>query len=42
MQKKKKRERGGGGGLILVGTSCAGIIIPVVTMLRPVDHLVFV
>jgi pimeloyl-ACP methyl ester carboxylesterase len=28
--------------LILVGTSCAGIIIPVVTMLRPIDHLVFV
>jgi pimeloyl-ACP methyl ester carboxylesterase len=29
-------------GVILVGTSCAGIIIPVVTMLRPIDHLVFV
>jgi pimeloyl-ACP methyl ester carboxylesterase len=28
--------------VVLVGTSCAGIIIPVVTMLRPVDHLVFV
>jgi pimeloyl-ACP methyl ester carboxylesterase len=28
--------------VILVGTSCTGIIIPVVTMLRPVDHLVFV
>ena len=28
--------------VILVGTSCAGIIIPVVTMFRPVDHLVFV
>jgi pimeloyl-ACP methyl ester carboxylesterase len=28
--------------VILVGTSCAGIIIPVVTMLRPIDHLVFV
>jgi pimeloyl-ACP methyl ester carboxylesterase len=28
--------------VLLVGTSCAGIIIPVVTMLRPIDHLVFV
>ena len=28
--------------VVLVGTSCAGIIIPVVTMLRPIDHLVFV
>jgi pimeloyl-ACP methyl ester carboxylesterase len=28
--------------VILVGTSCTGIIIPVVTMLRPIDHLVFV
>jgi pimeloyl-ACP methyl ester carboxylesterase len=28
--------------VILVGTSCAGLIIPGVTMLRPVDHLVFV
>jgi pimeloyl-ACP methyl ester carboxylesterase len=28
--------------VILVGTSCAGILIPVVTMLRPIDHLVFV
>jgi hypothetical protein len=28
--------------VILVGTSCAGLIIPVVTMFRPVDHLVFV
>jgi len=33
----ENRER-----VILVGTSCAGIIIPVVTMLRPIDHLVFV
>jgi pimeloyl-ACP methyl ester carboxylesterase len=30
------------GRVILVGTSCTGIIIPVVTMLRPIDHLVFV
>jgi pimeloyl-ACP methyl ester carboxylesterase len=28
--------------VILVGTSCAGLTIPVVTMLRPVEHLVFV
>jgi hypothetical protein len=28
--------------VILVGTSCSGIIIPVVTMLRRIDHLVFV
>jgi pimeloyl-ACP methyl ester carboxylesterase len=28
--------------VVLVGTSCTGIVIPVVTMLRPIDHLVFV
>ena len=28
--------------VILVGTSCAGLIIPVVSMLRPIDHLVFI
>jgi pimeloyl-ACP methyl ester carboxylesterase len=28
--------------VILVGTSCTGLIIPVVSMLWPVDHLVFV
>lgn len=28
--------------VILVGTSCTGLIIPVVSMFRPVDHLVFV
>jgi pimeloyl-ACP methyl ester carboxylesterase len=28
--------------VILVGTSCTGLIIPVVSMLRPIDHLVFV
>ncbi len=28
--------------VILVGTSCTGLIIPVVSMLRPIEHLVFV
>jgi pimeloyl-ACP methyl ester carboxylesterase len=28
--------------VILVGTSCSGLIIPVVSMFRPIDHLVFV
>lgn len=28
--------------VILVGTSCTGLIIPVVSMLRPIDHLVFI
>jgi pimeloyl-ACP methyl ester carboxylesterase len=28
--------------VILVGTSCSGLIIPVVSMDRPIDHLVFV
>jgi pimeloyl-ACP methyl ester carboxylesterase len=28
--------------VILVGTSCTGLIIPVVSMFRPIDHLVFV
>jgi pimeloyl-ACP methyl ester carboxylesterase len=28
--------------VILVGTSCTGIIIPVVTMLRSIEHLVYV
>ena len=28
--------------VVLVGTSCTGLLIPVVSMLRPVDHLVFV
>jgi pimeloyl-ACP methyl ester carboxylesterase len=28
--------------LILVGTSCTGLIIPVVSLFRPIDHLVFV
>jgi pimeloyl-ACP methyl ester carboxylesterase len=28
--------------VVLVGTSCTGIVIPVVTMLRPIEHLVFV
>jgi pimeloyl-ACP methyl ester carboxylesterase len=28
--------------VVLVGTSCTGLIIPVVTMFRPIDHLVFV
>jgi pimeloyl-ACP methyl ester carboxylesterase len=28
--------------IVLVGTSCTGLIIPVVTMFRPIDHLVFV
>ena len=28
--------------VILVGTSCSGLIIPVVSMYRPIDHLVFV
>jgi pimeloyl-ACP methyl ester carboxylesterase len=28
--------------VVLVGTSCTGIIIPVVTMVRPIDHLVFI
>ena len=28
--------------VVLVGTSCTGIIVPVVTMVRPIDHLVFV
>lgn len=28
--------------VILVGTSCTGLIIPVVATLRPIDHLVFV
>lgn len=28
--------------VILVGTSCTGLIIPVVSMVRPIDHLVFV
>jgi pimeloyl-ACP methyl ester carboxylesterase len=28
--------------VILVGTSCAGLIIPVVSMFRPIGHLVFV
>lgn len=28
--------------VILVGTSCTGLIIPLVSMFRPIDHLVFV
>lgn len=28
--------------VVLVGTSCTGIIVPVVTMVRPIDHLVFI
>ena len=28
--------------VVLVGTSCTGMIIPVVTMHRPIDHLVFI
>jgi len=28
--------------VVLIGTSCSGIIIPVVTMVRPIDHLVFI
>jgi pimeloyl-ACP methyl ester carboxylesterase len=28
--------------IVLVGTSCTGLIIPVVSMFRPIDHLVFV
>ena len=28
--------------VVLVGTSCAGLIVPVVSMLRPIDHLVFI
>jgi pimeloyl-ACP methyl ester carboxylesterase len=28
--------------VILVGTSCTGLIIPLVSMARPIDHLVFV
>jgi pimeloyl-ACP methyl ester carboxylesterase len=28
--------------VILVGTSCAGLLIPVVTMLRPIEHLAFI
>ncbi|HEX4126118.1 MAG TPA: alpha/beta hydrolase [Acidimicrobiales bacterium] len=28
--------------VVLVGTSCSGLIIPVVSMYRPIDHLVFV
>jgi hypothetical protein len=28
--------------VVLVGTSCTGIVVPVVTMLRPIEHLVFV
>src|ERR1700733_10224320 len=27
--------------VVLVGTSCTGIIVPVVTMVRSIDHLVF-
>lgn len=27
--------------VVLVGTSCSGILIPVVTMVRPIEHLVF-
>ena len=28
--------------VVLVGTSCTGIIVPVVTMVHPIDHLVFI
>jgi pimeloyl-ACP methyl ester carboxylesterase len=28
--------------VVLVGTSCTGIIVPVVAMLRPIEHLVYV
>jgi len=28
--------------VVLVGTSCTGLIIPLVTQIRPIDHLVFV
>jgi hypothetical protein len=28
--------------VVLVGTSCTGIVVPVVTMLRPIEHLVYV